>query len=95
MSLLIPVSLDFAIDMGQGATASGLFLSAASVFAVVGVVVSKRIVPEDNWDQRWARKVFMVSNAIATAVLVMNAYILLAVVDSSLSARAAIFWVST
>jgi len=95
LSLLIPVSLDFAIDMGQGATASGLFLSAASVFAVVGVVVSKRIVPEDNWDQRWARKVFMVSNAIATAVLVMNAYILLAVVDSSLSARAAIFWVST
>lgn len=95
LSLLIPVSLDFAIDMGQSATASGLFLSVASVFAVLGVVVSKRIVPEDNWDQRWARKVFLACNAMATAVLVVNAYILLAAAQSSLNARAAVFWVSS
>ena len=51
LSMLVPVSLDYALAMGHSATASGLFLSAPKVFALLGTMLGKPLTSEVNWDQ--------------------------------------------
>ena len=59
MALLVPASLDFAVAMGEGATASGLFLSAGTLFSVAGLLVGKPLASEIDWDQVFARRLFI------------------------------------
>ena len=59
VGLLAPVSLDFAVAMGEGATASGLFLSAGTLFSVAGLLSGRQLASEINWDQVFARRLFI------------------------------------
>ena len=59
MALLVPASLDFAVAMGEGATASGLFLSAGMLFSVAGLLVGTPLASEIDWDQVFARRLFI------------------------------------
>ena len=64
VAMLVPVSLDFSLAMGQSATASGVFLSGGSVFSVVGVVLGKPLTSEAHWNQQFARRLFLVCNLL-------------------------------
>ena len=64
VAMLVPVSLDFSLAMGQSATASGVFLSGGTVFSVVGLMVGKPLTSEDNWNQQFARRLFLVCNLL-------------------------------
>ena len=55
LSMLVPVSLDYALAMNQSATASGVFLSGPTVFALLGTVLGRPLTSEVHWDQVYAR----------------------------------------
>ena len=59
MALLVPASLDFAVAMGESATASGLFLSAGTLFSVAGLLLGRPLASEIDWDQVFARRLFI------------------------------------
>jgi len=58
-SLSIPISLDYALAMGESATASGVMIGTMPVGALIGTLAGKRFTNEQDWDQRHARKVFV------------------------------------
>ena len=64
VALLVPVSLDFSLAMGQSATASGVFLSGGTVFSVVGLVVGKPLTSEADWNQQFARRLGLACNSL-------------------------------
>lgn len=55
MAMLVPISLDVALSLKQSATASGLFISIGTVAAFFAIPMGKRLVSEDNWNQKSAR----------------------------------------
>eukprot|EP00930_Biecheleria_cincta_P039912 TRINITY_DN27388_c0_g1_i1.p1 TRINITY_DN27388_c0_g1~~TRINITY_DN27388_c0_g1_i1.p1 ORF type:complete len:659 (+),score=90.91 TRINITY_DN27388_c0_g1_i1:86-2062(+) len=56
MAMLVPISLDVALSLKQSAAASGLFLSIGTVAIFIAIPIGKRLVIEDNWDQKAARR---------------------------------------
>ena len=63
-SMIIPVSLDFALAMGQSATASGVFIGTGPVGAMVGLIAGSKLTSEENWNQRYARQCFIIPYTI-------------------------------
>ena len=64
VALLVPVSLDFSLAMGQSATASGVFIGGGTAFSVAGLIAGKPLTSEVNWNQRLARGIFLVCNSL-------------------------------
>ena len=91
-SLIVPLSLDYAIAMGQSATASGVFLGCGTILSVVGLVVGKTLNSETNWNQAFARKTYMCFNSLSVALNLSLALLTQASVHWSLPARQQFFW---
>jgi len=68
MSMVIPLSLDFALSLNRGASASGFFVSAGVVMAILGTGVGKGLVDETRWRQSYARR--LVLGAVLTVAAV-------------------------
>lgn len=55
MAMLVPISLDVALSLHKNAAFSGLFLSIGTVATFVAIPLGKRLVHEENWDQKSVR----------------------------------------
>ncbi|CAJ1353402.1 unnamed protein product, partial [Effrenium voratum] len=58
-SMIIPLSLDFAASLNEGATASGFFLSAGVIASVIAMSAGKYLVDERKWDQFYVRRLMI------------------------------------
>jgi len=68
MSMMIPLSLDFALSLGHGGTASGFYLSAGVLLGLLGIGVGKALVDEARWKQSFARRLALGSHVLTAAV---------------------------
>ena len=91
-SLIVPLSLDYAIAMGQSATASGVFLGCGTILSVIGLVVGRSLNSETSWDQAFARQTYIVCNSLSVALNLLLAFLTQASVHWSLPARQQSFW---
>ncbi|CAJ1407936.1 unnamed protein product [Effrenium voratum] len=60
MSMQIPISLDFALSLNQGATSSGFFLSCGVITGVLAMGAGKLLVDENNWNQFRVRRLMII-----------------------------------
>ena len=74
-SLILPISLDFSLSMGESTTMSGFFISSALVASIGGLSFGKRICPEEPWDQRWARHLIIWGVVIGVLFQVLEALV--------------------
>ena len=58
-TVIIPVCRDYAVAMGESATASGLMIGAVPMGALIGMVAGKGLITENDWNQRYARRIFL------------------------------------
>ncbi|CAE7037646.1 celE [Symbiodinium natans] len=92
LSMLVPVSLDYAMAMGHSATASGLFLSAPTVFALLGTMLGKPLTSEVNWDQAFARRLYLGCQGLAFAGNLILAFLMQAASHWNDATRQTWFW---
>ena len=92
LSMLVPVSLDYALAMGHSATASGAFLSAPMLFAVLGTMLGRRLTSEVNWDQPFARRVLLGSHGLSFTGTLILAFLMQAASHWNDATRKASFW---
>mmetsp|Transcript_49838 Transcript_49838/g.117208 ORF Transcript_49838/g.117208 Transcript_49838/m.117208 type:complete len:565 (+) Transcript_49838:58-1752(+) len=92
LSMLVPVSLDYALAMGQSATASGVFLSAPTVFALLGTVLGRPLTSEVKWDQAFARSLYLGCQSVSLAGNLILAFSLQAACHWSDGTRKTCFW---
>ena len=93
-SLLAPLSLDYAIAMDQSATASGLFLGSGTVFSTLAVVCGRALTKEQDWDQAFARRLYVLSNVAGVILYMMLALLTQSSVHWSLEHKRIWFWLS-
>ena len=93
-AMLIPPSLDFALAMGQSATASGLFVGGGTIFAVVGAAFGKSLTNESDWDQWFARRLFLFCRSLCLVLHVLAALLLQSAAAWSLPTRQWTFWLA-
>ncbi|CAE7258971.1 gloB [Symbiodinium natans] len=91
-SMMIPLSLEYALAMGESATASGVFLGMAAAGSTVGIVLGQSLTSEADWNQRYARKLFIYFYGLSVMTMPLLALILQASIDWSLRARRLTFW---
>jgi len=91
-SMIIPVSLDFALAMGQSATASGVFIGTGPVGAMVGLIAGSKLTSEENWNQRYARQCFIIPYTISTLAMAGTAFLIQSCQDWDVSARPYAYW---
>jgi len=92
VALLVPVSLDFSLAMGQSATASGVFIGGGTAFSVAGLIAGKPLTSEVNWNQRLARGIFLVCNSLCLVSLVGMAILVESAASWSLNTTRWAFW---
>ena len=92
LSMLVPVSLDYALAMGQSATASGVFLSAPTVFALLGSMLGKPLTSEVNWDQPFARHLYLGCQGLAFSGNLILAFLMQAASHWNDATRKTCFW---
>ena len=92
LSMLVPASLDYSLAMGQSATASGLFLSGPSLFGMLGTVAGRPLTSELNWDQRWARNLYIRCQGLVFCGNLILAFGLQAAAHWSEPAKKTGFW---
>eukprot|EP00930_Biecheleria_cincta_P071318 TRINITY_DN58836_c0_g1_i1.p1 TRINITY_DN58836_c0_g1~~TRINITY_DN58836_c0_g1_i1.p1 ORF type:complete len:607 (+),score=79.03 TRINITY_DN58836_c0_g1_i1:158-1978(+) len=56
-SILVPISYDLALSMGQGPMASGLFLSGGILAGGLGILLGGQLAQDKDWDQGFARMI--------------------------------------
>lgn len=59
VAMLVPISLDVALSLNKTAAASGLFISIGTVAPFFGIPLGKRLVSEENWNQRSVRNLLV------------------------------------
>ncbi|CAE7416932.1 unnamed protein product, partial [Symbiodinium sp. CCMP2456] len=91
-SLSIPISLDYALAMGESATASGVMIGTMPVGALVGTLLGKRFTNEQDWDQRHARKVFVCCYGLNVCFMPAIALLIQSSVGWSVEAKRMVFW---
>jgi len=91
-SLVVPLSLDYAIAMGQTATGSGVYLGGGTIFSCIGLILGKGLTSEQNWDQKWARQVHIRFSALGLVGYFCLAFVTQASTTWSLPARRQWFW---
>ncbi|CAK9090848.1 unnamed protein product [Durusdinium trenchii] len=92
-AMLLPVTLDFAVSMGQSATMSGFFISSSLIALILGLFMGKKLVPEASFDQRRARSLLVWSNLVATLFMLLEAAVCNSAVHWSMPAKGVVFWV--
>ena len=92
LSMLVPVSLDYALAMGHSATASGAFLSVPMLFAVLGTMLGKPLTSEVNWDQPFARRLFLGCHVFAFTGALVLAFLMQAASQWNDATRKTSFW---
>ena len=92
LAMLVPVSLDYSLAMGQSATASGLFLSGPTVFAVFGTILGRPLTSEVNWDQRFARSLYIQCQGLVFLGCITLAFLMQEAANWSDSSRRTAFW---
>lgn len=68
LSMMIPLSLDFALSLGHEGTASGFYFSAGVCIGLLGLGVGKALVDEARWKQSFARRLVLGSLVLTAAV---------------------------
>ena len=91
-SLAIPMSLDYALAMGESATASGVMIGTMSVGALIGTLVGKGFTNEQDWDQRHARKVFVCCYGLNVFSMPAIALVIQACIGWNMEAKRMVFW---
>ncbi|CAE7496730.1 unnamed protein product [Symbiodinium necroappetens] len=91
-SMIIPVSLDFALAMGQSATSSGVFIGTGPVGAMVGLIAGSKLTSEENWNQRYARRCFIISYSISTLAMAGTALFIQVSQGWQMSAKQYAYW---
>ena len=91
-SMLVPVSLDYALAMGHSATASGVFLGAPMVFALLGTMLGRPLTSEVNWDQPFGRYLNLGCQGLAFAGNLVLAFLMQAASQWSDETRKTSFW---
>ena len=91
-SLTIPISLDYALAMGESATASGVMVGIMPVGALIGTWAGKRCTDEQKWDQRQARKVYVCCYGLNCACLPAIALLIQACAEWNMEAKRMVFW---
>jgi len=92
VTMFIPVSLDFALAMGESATGSGVFIGAAPVGLLVGSALGKKLTTESSWNQRRARKVFLFLYGASVLLMPVIAFFIQTAAARSLEAKRWTFW---
>lgn len=91
-SMFIPLSLDYALAMGESATASGVFLGTAAAGSTVGIIIGRGFTNETDWNQRYARKIFLYMYGLSLMAMPVIAIGIQASVDWSSGAKKKVFW---
>lgn len=92
LSMLVPDSLDYALAMGHSATASGVFLSAPFVLAMIGTILGRPLTSEVNWDQRFARNLCVGCQGVTVAGSLTLAFLMQAASHWSEATKQSSFW---
>eukprot|EP00439_Symbiodinium_sp_Y106_P064393 s1431_g10.t1 len=92
VTMFIPVSLDFALAMGESATGSGVFIGVGPVGLLVGSALGKKLTTESNWNQRYARKVFILLYGTSVLLMPVIAFFIQTAAARSLEAKRWTFW---
>ncbi|CAE7222995.1 GIP [Symbiodinium sp. CCMP2592] len=92
LSMLVPDSLDYALAMGHSATASGVFLSAPFVLAMIGNFLGRPLTSEVNWDQRFARNLCVGCQGVTVAGSLTLAFLMQAASHWSEATKQTSFW---
>lgn len=93
MSVQIPLSLDYALAMGQDATMSGVMLSLSGLSGLVGAIVGKVMCPEENWNQRRARRFLVLVPLFSTMITMFNMWALQWLAGKGESTRKQWWWI--
>ena len=92
LSMLVPDSLDYALAMGHSATASGVFLSAPFVLAMLGTILGRPLTSEVKWDQRFARYLCVGCQGVTVAGSLTLAFLMQAASHWSDATKQTSFW---
>ncbi|CAE7948923.1 AVT1 [Symbiodinium sp. KB8] len=91
-SMFMSLSLDYALAMGESATASGVFLGAAAAGSTVGIVIGRGFTSETDWNQKYARKIFVYMYGLSLMAMPVMAISIQTSVDWSPGAKRQMFW---
>ena len=92
LSMLVPDSLDYALAMGHSATASGVFLSAPFILAMLGTIWGRPLTNEVHWDQRFARFLCVGCQGLTVAGSLTLAFLMQAASHWTDSTKQTSFW---
>mmetsp|Transcript_6281 Transcript_6281/g.13599 ORF Transcript_6281/g.13599 Transcript_6281/m.13599 type:complete len:531 (+) Transcript_6281:86-1678(+) len=91
-SMFMSLSLDYALAMGESATASGVFLGTAAAGSTVGIIIGRGFTNETDWNQRYARKIFLYMYGLSLMAMPAIAISIQASVDWSPDSKKKVFW---
>ena len=91
-TVIIPVCRDYASAMGESATASGLMIGVVPMGALIGMVAGKGLISENDWNQRYARKIFLYLHGLWIFSMPAMALIIQASVEWGPRGKRLSFW---
>ena len=91
-SMFMSLSLDYALAMGESATASGVFLGAAAAGSTVGIIIGRGFTSETDWNQKYARKIFVYMYGLSLMAMPVIAISIQTSVDWSSGGKRKMFW---
>ena len=91
-TVVIPVCRDYALAVGESATASGLMIGVVPLGALIGMLAGKGLVTENDWNQRYARKIVLYLHALQVFSMPAMALIIQASVEWSPHGKRLSFW---
>eukprot|EP00930_Biecheleria_cincta_P000504 TRINITY_DN10110_c0_g1_i1.p1 TRINITY_DN10110_c0_g1~~TRINITY_DN10110_c0_g1_i1.p1 ORF type:complete len:686 (+),score=97.19 TRINITY_DN10110_c0_g1_i1:48-2105(+) len=93
MSVQIPLSLDYALAMGQDATMSGVMLSLSGLSGLLGAIIGKVICPEENWNQSRNRRFLVLVPQFSTVIFIFIMWALQWVAGKGEDTRKQWWWI--
>jgi len=93
MSMQIPLSIDYTIAMGMDPTLSGIVVSLTGFSGLIGAVIGKKLCPEENWNQRYARKLMIWIPMCMTCISILQMWVGQWVGSQSIPIRRKWFWI--
>lgn len=93
MSMQVPLSLDYTIAMGMDPTLSGIVVSLTGFSGLIGAVIGKKICPEENWNQRYARRLMIWIPLCMTWLSILQMWVGQWVGSQSIPTRRKWFWI--
>ncbi|CAE7828557.1 unnamed protein product [Symbiodinium sp. CCMP2592] len=91
-TVVIPVCRDYAKAVGESATASGLLIGVVPLGALIGMLAGKGLVTENDWNQRYARKIVLYVHGLWIFSMPVMALIIRASVEWSPHGKRLSYW---